>query len=243
MHPTEQTNRLHGPNLMPNRRWSREPTSTEREMADLWEDKYFVARCFFEGDKARTDLLFDTAAGFDIAPDRYIHWLRDSYHQFMRCNVAENPRMARAYTEECRRANAAGYMVPGQQPEALGAVALSVGRYGDRVFGPGRGFDSRGVRLDLHHSPHDTMSHLHRGDGTAIAIAEDVHKFLHRVRDRHRVRENTYDNVTNDFELLLRELAPRGYTERQIKQAREQVHERNEALGVYKGTKRDAPYR
>jgi len=136
-----------------------------------------------------------------------------------------------------------GYLLPSQQPDRLGSAALTVGPYTERERGPGRGFDTKGVRLDLHHTPHDTMTKLSRNDGISVAIPEDIHKHLHRLRDRYRMQENTYDNVTSDFELLLIQLAPRGYTREEILNAREEVHTRNDKLGVYDGTKRDASSR
>ncbi len=220
-------------------------------MTDMWEDKYVLARCLFENGLGPTEGLLDESSG-PIEPTTYIQWLRDSYHHFMRANVEKCPGLAEEYAKEWQLALASGYYTDPQAKNLLGSATLTVGRYGDRAMGPGRGHDAMGMRLDAHHTPRDASTVLPRADGTAVAIPWDVHRFLHKVRDRHSIKENSYEMVRNDFEFLLRELGSRGYTKKQLMISEQQVHDRNSAVtyrdpntgeertvNLYEGTKRE----
>jgi hypothetical protein len=111
--------------------------------------------------------------------------------------------------------------------KVLGSAVLSVGRYCDRVKAEKRGFDLWGNRLDCHHIPHDNTTIVPRPAGTAIAIPEDVHKEVHKLRDAKKWQEHVLTQVRNDMEIIRWRMLPRGSTEQELAEALELVHEHN----------------
>jgi hypothetical protein len=113
---------------------------------------------------------------------------------------------------------------------ALGSFPLTVGKYRDRTVGPLRGHDKTGVRLDCHHAPHDDTQDVPRNDGTVIALPEDVHGQLHRLRDKYKFRESLKEQVENDFDFIRDQLKKRGYPEDLIDESLQLVHHGNQGM-------------
>ncbi len=222
--------RLDGPKLMPRRHWARQPSPGEREGMAFWEEKYTEARDFFEQRPSWRQRMENQKPG-DIDPARYLHWIKATYHALMRNNADRCPDIASEYERELAIAAARRHMHDPQEMQ-LSMHALTVGRYGDRVTGLKRGFDATGVRLDAHHMPHDETTSVHREDGTAMAVPEDIHQALHRQLGSGKEKP-ILDAIEDDFSFLAPRLHARGYHEEHIRRAKEAVHQRNFSLGLY----------
>lgn len=115
----------------------------------------------------------------------------------------------------------------------LGSIILSVGKYKNRVKGALRDVDSKGIRLDCHHMPHDGTTLVPREEGTALAIPEDLHVKLHTKRYKKVPKEDLHTQVENDFDFIRTGLRQRGYPDDMIDEARWLVHERNRNMHFY----------
>jgi hypothetical protein len=110
----------------------------------------------------------------------------------------------------------------------LGQFPLTVGKYKNRVKGLLRGRDATGVRLDCHHVPHDGTSYIERESGIVVAIPEDVHSWLHKVRDRAARNEELKQQVENDYDFIRGIMKKRGYSDELIDESLQLVHHGNE---------------
>lgn len=112
----------------------------------------------------------------------------------------------------------------------LGQLLLTVGKYKNRLRGECRGLDATGVRLDCHHVPHGGTTEIPRPDGTAVAIPEDIHSWLHRMRDKQAGHEHPRTQIIKDFGVMRERLLERGATPEMIEESLELIHARNRAL-------------
>ena len=230
----EQVNAVTRPKLMPKKTWTREPTLEELTLIPDMEEEYIRARALFEryDNRAKDQINQNTDP---IAPDVYVKWLRTATHRYTSRNaeidIGERPKLM---VQEAVMAGL-GYM----NPPRHGEMPLTVAPHGERVHNGARGFVADGDRVHLHHTPHFGRVSMHttRNQAISVGIGDQVHLALHLAHNRCRVPKTNLQQVNSDFDFIKPHMEARGYTELEVERARQEAHDRNDDLGLYRGGK------
>lgn len=219
------------PRLMRGLQWSHPPTFEESEVITDWEERYLHARVQFEERDPQTKGRRNPFEG-TISPEVYLRWLRTATQRYEERNAEHDPSLRRRL--EVTHSALAGYGIIAHPPRH-GEVALTVGRHGDRVRGDTRGYTPDGWRVHLHHTPkyEYLRGTIEYHDAISVGIGDDLHQQLHKIRDPQRTGETRFQEVTRDFDFIRQGMLTRGYTHREVMEAREKTHELNDALGIY----------